>query len=74
MAGRHDDGPQPEDADRREVERIMRAAEALGHDPGRVARALHHAPVAPAATQHTMDLKRRPALSRLFARGLARRS
>lgn len=73
MAGRHDDGSRSEDAERHEVERIMRAAEALGHDPGRVARALHHAPLQPAAAQHTMDL-RRPVVSRWFARGFARRS
>lgn len=73
MAGRQD-GPRPEDAERREVERIMRAAEALGHDPRRVARALHLHPVEPAALQQTMDLKRPPALTRFFARGFARRS
>ncbi len=73
MADHQADGSQPEDAERREVERIMRAAEALGHDPGRVARALHHSPVAPAALQRTVDLKRRPVLGRLLARGFARR-
>jgi DNA-binding LacI/PurR family transcriptional regulator len=73
MAGRQD-GSRPEDAERREVERIMRAAEALGHDPRRVARALHHGPVEPGALQQTMDLERRPVLTRFFARGFARRS
>ena len=63
-----------EDAERQEVERIMRAAEALGHDPGRVARALGYAPFEAAALQQTVEVKRRPAVARLFARTFARRS
>jgi phosphoenolpyruvate carboxylase len=69
-----DDGPQREDAERQQVERIMRAAEEHGHDPGRVARALNHAPLAPVAMQHTTEVKRRPAFARFLARGFARRS
>lgn len=69
-----EDGSQREDAERQEVERIMRAPEALGHDPGRVARALSHSPLEPAALQQTVEVKRRPALARLFARTFARRS
>ena len=73
MAGRQHDGSQPEDAERQEIERIMRAAEALGHDPRRVARALHHSPLEPAPLQRTVELERRPVLTRFLARGFARR-
>ena len=74
MADRRDDEAQREDAERQQIERIMRAAEALGHDPGRVARALHHSPIESAALQPTVDVKRRAVLNRFFARGVARRS
>ena len=74
MADRREDGSQREDAERHEVERIMRAAEVLGHDPGRVARALDHSPLEPAALQHTVEVKRRPVIARFVARAFARRS
>ena len=73
MADRREDGSQRHDAERQEVERIMRAAKALGHDPARVARALDHSPLEPAALQRTVEVKRRPALARLLARTFARR-
>lgn len=66
-------GSQRDDAERQEVERIVRKAEALGHDPQRVARAMGHVPLEPAPLQQTVELKRRPAVARLFARGNARR-
>jgi hypothetical protein len=62
------------DAERHEVERIMRAAEALGHDPERVARALDHAPAEPVERQAIAQLKRPRVLARLLSRGFARRS
>ena len=63
-----------EDDERQEVERIMRTAEGLGHDPGRVARALNHFPLESAPLQPTVEVKRRPAIARFFARAFARRS
>ena len=73
MADERRDAPQSEDAERQEIERIMRAAEALGHDPSRVARALDHPPLEPPALQRTVEVKRRP-LARFLARAFARRS
>jgi len=52
----------------------MRKAEALGHDPGRVARALDHGPAGPVAMQAVTQVERRPVLARFFSRGFARRS
>ena len=74
MEDRREDVSRREDAERQEVERIMRAAEALGHDPGRVARALDHPPVEPPALQRTVEVNRRPGFSRFVARAFARRS
>jgi hypothetical protein len=74
MTDRQQGATRREDAERQEVERIMRAGEALGHDPGRIARALGHVPLEDAPTQRTMEVKRRPTLPRFLARGLARRS
>ena len=73
MADRWEDGSRRDDAERQDVERIMRAAEALGHDPGRVARALDHSPLKPPALQRTVEVERRPAFTRFFARAFARR-
>jgi hypothetical protein len=56
------------DAAHQDVERIMRRAEAIGHDPQRVAHALDHRPLRAAAVQPVVDVKRPSAL-----RGLARR-
>ncbi len=42
------------DQDLHEVERLMRRAEELGHDPQRVARALGHAAPRPVEYQPTM--------------------
>ena len=74
MSHWEDDGPRLDDAERQEVERILRRAESLGHDPQRVARALDHAPPGPVARQAVMELERRPAISRFLARAFARRS
>lgn len=74
MADRTEDVAQRRAADAQEAERIMRSADALGHDPGRVARALRHAPAEPAELQRTLDVKRRPALARFFDRAFTRRS
>ena len=74
MADRREDESQRDDDERHDVERIMRAAEALGHDPGRVARALSYSPLEPAALQHTVEVKRQPVFTRFFARAFARRS
>lgn len=63
-----EDGSHSEDAERHEVERIMRAAEDLGHDPQRVARALDHSPLAPLPLQRTVEVRRRPVIGRFFAR------
>ena len=64
-----------QDQDRHDVERLMRRAEALGHDPQRVARALaHHAPP-PVEYQPTMEfVAQRPRLGARVARRFARRS
>lgn len=74
MADRRNDGSQRFDDERHEVERIMRAAEAMGHDPGRVARALDHFPLERVALQPTVEVRRRPAVAQLLARAFARRS
>lgn len=64
-----------QDAEAREVEEIMRAAEAKGHDPERVARALDYGARTDAAPgpDPTVEVKDRPVLARLFAGSLARR-
>ncbi len=69
-----EDGPRFDHAEDHEVERILRRAESLGHDPQRVARALDHYPPAPAERQAVMEVERRPAFSRFVARAFARRS
>ena len=69
-----DDGPRFDHAEEHEVERILRRAESLGHDPLRVARALDHVPPAPAGRQAVMEVERRPAFTRFLARAFARRS
>lgn len=63
------------DQDRHEVERLMRRAENLGHDPQRVARALDHAPPPPVEYQPTMQFaERRSWFGARVARRLVRRS
>lgn len=47
------------DQDRQDVDRLIRRAEELGHDPRRVARALDHAPLPQAEKQPTMKLTER---------------
>ena len=51
--------------ERQDVERIMRRAAELGHDPQRVARALRHRSLPPAEPQPTMRLKRRSSVRRV---------
>lgn len=61
------------DAEAREIEQIMRAAEAKGHDPERVARALDYRAGGEPERQPTVEVENRPVLARLFGRSLARR-
>jgi hypothetical protein len=64
-----------QDQERHEVERLMRRAEELGHDPQRVARALGHAAPPQAEYQATMKfVERRSWFGARVARRLARRS
>jgi hypothetical protein len=72
MADGREDAAERDDHERQEVERIMRSAERLGHDPGRVARALNHAPLEAVALQRTVEVKRRPVIARFLARAFAR--
>lgn len=60
------------EAEAREVEQIMRAAEAKGHDPERVARALDYRGRQAPAQQLTSEPKRLPVLARLLGGGLIR--
>lgn len=60
------------DAAAREVEQIMRAAEAQGHDPERVARALDYRGRQVRAPQPTVEVKRLPVLARLLGGGIMR--
>ncbi len=62
------------DQGRHEIERLMRRAEELGHDPQRVARALDHAPSPHAEYQSTMKFTQRQSwFGARIARRLARR-
>ena len=58
----------PSERDRQEIERIMRKAEALGHDPLRVARALGHPAREPAELQAVQAVQRQSWLTRLLAK------
>lgn len=63
------------DQEGHEVERLMRRAEELGHDPQRVARALNHPPPPPVEYQPTMEFTERQSwFGARVARRLARRS
>jgi hypothetical protein len=57
-----------------EIDRIVRRAQSLGHDPARVARALDRTPSPPVERQAVMEVERRPAFTRFLARAFARRS
>lgn len=64
-----------QDQDRHAVERLMRRAEDLGHDPQRVARALDHATPPQVEYQATVKFdERQSQLGARVARRLARRS
>lgn len=63
-----------EDQDRHLVERIMRRAEEMGHDPERVARALKHRPRAQIEYQPVMEVEERSWFGARAARRFARRS
>lgn len=59
--------------ERQDVERIMRRAAELGHDPQRVARALRHRSLPPAEPQPTMRLERRSSVGARAIRRVTRR-
>jgi hypothetical protein len=61
------------DQDRQDVERIMRRAAEMGHDPERVARALDQRPLAQIEYQPVMEFQRRPSFGARMARLVARR-
>lgn len=61
------------DAEAREIEQIMRTAEAQGHDPQRVARALDYRAPGLLGAQPAAETKGRPVLARLFGGDHARR-
>lgn len=64
-----------QEEERRDVERIMRRAQELGHDPERVARALDQPPPAAIEYQPVMELdERRARFGARLARRFARRS
>ena len=63
------------DQDRHEVERLMRRAQELGHDPQRVARALGHSPRPQVEYQPTMKFtERQSSFGARVGRRLTRRS
>ena len=62
-----------QDQERQRVERIMRRAAEMGHDPGRVAQALNHQPSAPIEYQAVMEVEQRPWFGARAARRFARR-
>ena len=59
---------------RQEVERLMRRASGLGHDPQRVARALSHPPLPPTEPQAVVEVQQRQWLGVRVARRLTRRA
>ena len=63
-----------QDQERHSVERIMRRAAALGHDPERVGRALNRGPDAPVEYQPVMEVEPRSWFGVRAARRFARRS
>ncbi len=63
-----------EDEGRQDVERMLRRAAELGHDPERVARAVDHHRAPPPATQPVVEVRRRSWLGLRTARLLGRRS
>ncbi len=63
-----------QEQDRQDVERLMRRAAELGHDPERVARAVNHHPPPPIEYQPVMEFERRSWFGARVARRFARRS